>query len=200
MITVDSALVAAQVNVRVDLSHAWIGDLAIDLASPTGTSLSLHTNAGGEANDIRVTYSDDGVANGASPYDFGCFMQPSAGVMADLAGPAQGEWILTLTDTYPAADDGLLEQWCVRVFDTLPFKAHRGFLITGNYLFCRSCAIFGLTSMALWIPLRTLPESLGSCAWFNVVCSQGKRNQERNPPVAWFYPGVLSLFLCIIRV
>ena len=47
------------VSVSVDISHTYIGDLQVELRSPTGQVAILHDNTGGSANDINKTYSVD---------------------------------------------------------------------------------------------------------------------------------------------
>ena len=55
-ITVDRSGTATSVSVAVDISHTYIGDLVVDLTAPDGTSQTLHSRAGGSANDIDQTY------------------------------------------------------------------------------------------------------------------------------------------------
>ncbi|MFQ5653908.1 MAG: proprotein convertase P-domain-containing protein [Planctomycetota bacterium] len=107
-------------NVLVRISHTFVGDLEIDLESPALTSIRLHDGAGGTDDDIDAIYNDLGVTNGSLPYDCGCWMQPSGpGALADYAGESsEGIWTLTVVDTF-AGDDGTLDEWCVRVFDSI---------------------------------------------------------------------------------
>lgn len=108
------------VTVRVQLAHTWIADIEMDVTSPAATTVRLHAQGGGEADDIDLIYADFGVDNGAAPYNYGCFMKPSGpGAMADFAGEATvGAWNLTITDVFPAEDNGTLHRWCVRTYST----------------------------------------------------------------------------------
>ncbi|ACJ29867.1 Peptidase S8 and S53, subtilisin, kexin, sedolisin:Proprotein convertase, P:Protease-associated PA:Peptidase, archaeal and bacterial:Proteinase inhibitor I9, subtilisin propeptide [Shewanella piezotolerans WP3] len=47
------------VTVKVNISHTYIGDLQVELHSPTGQIAILHDNTGGSANDIVKTYTVD---------------------------------------------------------------------------------------------------------------------------------------------
>ncbi|WP_144212987.1 S8 family serine peptidase [Shewanella donghaensis] len=47
------------VTVKVNISHTYIGDLQVELHSPTGQIAVLHDNTGGSANDINKTYTVD---------------------------------------------------------------------------------------------------------------------------------------------
>ncbi len=47
------------VSVAVDISHTYIGDLQVELHSPSGQVAILHDNTGGSANDINKTYTVD---------------------------------------------------------------------------------------------------------------------------------------------
>ncbi|BAJ02891.1 S8 family serine peptidase [Shewanella violacea] len=53
--TGDSGTVAVKVNI----SHTYIGDLRIELHSPTGQLTVLHDNTGGSSNDVVQTYNVD---------------------------------------------------------------------------------------------------------------------------------------------
>ena len=45
------------VEVSVDITHTWIGDLRINLVSPAGTDVILHDGSGGSADDVVKTYT-----------------------------------------------------------------------------------------------------------------------------------------------
>lgn len=47
------------VSVKIDISHTYIGDLQVELHSPSGQVAVLHDNSGGSANDIVKTYTVD---------------------------------------------------------------------------------------------------------------------------------------------
>ncbi|PKG58222.1 S8 family serine peptidase [Shewanella sp. GutDb-MelDb] len=47
------------VTIKVNISHTYIGDLQVELHSPTGQVAILHDNTGGSANDIVKTYTVD---------------------------------------------------------------------------------------------------------------------------------------------
>ncbi|MCI0634567.1 MAG: proprotein convertase P-domain-containing protein, partial [Actinobacteria bacterium] len=115
-------LVLEMVQVRVDITHTWIGDLEVHIASPLGVEVRLHDHQGDESNDLHVTYADGGVANdGATPYTCRCTMQPSGpGSLADLVpGSPAGIWTLTVADT-AVGDDGSLDAWCLRLLEASP--------------------------------------------------------------------------------
>ena len=47
------------VTVKVNISHTYIGDLQVELHSPSGQVAVLHDNTGGSANDIVKTFTVD---------------------------------------------------------------------------------------------------------------------------------------------
>ncbi|MCA8961581.1 MAG: proprotein convertase P-domain-containing protein, partial [Planctomycetes bacterium] len=117
-IEVEDPLVIADVNALVQISHPFIGDLHIELASPYGTTVVLHDAAGGAAGGLFLIYDDDGVPPGGAPYDSGLAMQPAGpGTLSDLAGVGAGEWTLTVTDLVPDNNDGVLVNWCLTFSD-----------------------------------------------------------------------------------
>ena len=118
-IQINDNLNIEDLHVRVDISHGFVADLLVDLNSPTGTTLRLHDGLGGDLDDLRVIFSDDGVANGAVTYDFGCYMQPSNGLLSVFSGQnTQGVWTLNVEDDFPANSDGVLNSWCLRFFNS----------------------------------------------------------------------------------
>jgi len=86
------------VSVNLEIEHSFIGDLRVDLVSPSGQIVRLHNQEGGSNNDIRRTY-DAGTT-------------PS---LVDLAGESmQGGWQLRVRDL-AARDTGRLLSWTITV-------------------------------------------------------------------------------------
>ncbi len=85
-------------DVEVDISHTWIGDLQVALISPSGEEVILHNNTGKSRHDIKKTYSsrtDD--------------------MLRPLIGTAtKGEWTLRVTDSADE-DTGILNMWNLTV-------------------------------------------------------------------------------------
>jgi subtilisin-like proprotein convertase family protein len=107
------------VNVRIgNLTHTWVGDLKLELTSPTGTIVVLADRPGGTANsgdNFTGTVFDDGasVAIGAgstaAPYT-GSF-RPQADQLSRFDGESQqGTWTLKVSDL-AGADTGNLNAW-----------------------------------------------------------------------------------------
>ncbi|MEM7166375.1 MAG: DUF1800 family protein [Planctomycetota bacterium] len=121
-ISVTTAITIAEAQVYVDVAHEWVGDVVCDVMSPLGTTVRLHDGGGGNAQDLRLLFSDAGVANGSAPYNYGCDMQASGpGALADFDGQTSaGTWTLTLLDNYPTEDDGSFDSWCLRAFAAVP--------------------------------------------------------------------------------
>ena len=93
-----SAATIGSVEVSVDISHTWIGDLRVSVRSPSGTEAILHDGAGGAADNIVKTFT----AANAPP-------------LAALAGqPAGGTWQLNVVDR-SAQDEGKLNEWKVSI-------------------------------------------------------------------------------------
>jgi subtilisin-like proprotein convertase family protein len=86
------------VEVSVDITHTWIGDLRVSVRSPSGTEAVLHDGTGGSADNVVRTYT----AANAPP-------------LAALAGqPAGGTWQLNVVDR-AAQDEGKLNAWKVLI-------------------------------------------------------------------------------------
>jgi len=76
------------IYVKVDITHTYQGDLAIQLVHPDGTVVALHSNVGGSADNVNEVFK-----------------------VTALAGkPASGAWTLRVQDTVNL-DVGTLNAW-----------------------------------------------------------------------------------------
>ncbi len=89
----------ADVDVSLDITHTFIGDLRVVLTNPVGVSVTLHDRTGGSSDDIVVTY-DSSAQDADGP-----------GSLDDFAGASSaGEWTLTVSDL-AGGDEGTLNGW-----------------------------------------------------------------------------------------
>jgi len=111
--------VIADLDVAVDISMGFIGDLVIDVISPSGTAVRLHNENGGANDDIIATFDDEGATNGTVPFNENLPIQPSGpGTMADFDGEnSDGLWALSIVDVFltPGSGtvSGTLNSWSV---------------------------------------------------------------------------------------
>lgn len=97
-LTAASARTVDDIEVMVDISHTYIGDLRVSLLSPAGTQVVLHDRTGGHADNINKTYT-----------------RATTPDLATLAGqPIAGDWRLHVSD-HEAADTGKVNSWKVRI-------------------------------------------------------------------------------------
>jgi subtilisin-like proprotein convertase family protein len=88
----------ADLEVALDITHSYIGDLRIALVAPDGTSVALHERAGGSADNLVVRWT-----------------AASLPALATLRGKAAaGTWRLRVVDA-EAIDEGKLNRWGLRV-------------------------------------------------------------------------------------
>lgn len=93
-IVIDNEGMIRQIAVTLDISHTYIGDLRLELKSPSGHTINLHNRAGGNSDNLLKTYSSS--TNGA---------------LAELIGEqSNGTWILSVSDL-AGADIGTLNSW-----------------------------------------------------------------------------------------
>ena len=86
------------VEVSVDITHSYIGDLQVTFVSPTGTAVVLHKGGGGSADNIIKTYTP-----------------ATVGGLQSLRGEViQGAWLLKVADV-AGADVGKLNWWGVKI-------------------------------------------------------------------------------------
>lgn len=118
---VTDPLTIGDLQVSVDITHTFIGDLSVSITSPGGTTVVLHEQNGGFEENIDLTYWQFGVPNGSDVYSCGCFMEPAGpGVLTDFVGGSTvGTWTLLVVDSF-AGDSGVLNEWCLRAFEDTP--------------------------------------------------------------------------------
>lgn len=97
-ISISEAGAVTGLEVQVDISHSWIGDLEVTLISPAGSRMLLHNRSGGGADNIRKTYTlVDTLALGAA-----------------LGQAASGTWLLQVADR-ASRDLGTLNRWSLKL-------------------------------------------------------------------------------------
>ena len=95
------------VQVYVDITHTWIGDLIVEVTSPGGTTVRLHNRSGVSADNIIGTYGLDLTVDGPGSLD-------------DFIGELSlGDWTLFVSDNM-GLDVGTLNEWCVGVWGHTP--------------------------------------------------------------------------------
>lgn len=102
-------------NVYIDLDHAWVGDLRLTLESPAGTSVDLIASGKcGNAQDLRVEFDDSGIDGfiGVVCPLTDLFAIPDEDLSAFIGEPLEGTWTLSITDVFPE-DNGVLNSWCL---------------------------------------------------------------------------------------
>ncbi len=115
-IDVTDAYCVGDVNVDMDITHTYIGDLTLDLTSPGGVTVRLHNRTGGTEEDIVTTYDEEGGT-----------MPDGPGSLADFNyGGVTGIWTLTVED-HAGGDTGTLNGWVLGIVppgDPCPPVAH----------------------------------------------------------------------------
>jgi subtilisin-like proprotein convertase family protein len=129
-INVASAGLVSDVNVKINITHTYDGDLDIFLIGPNGTRVELTTdNGNAQANFVNTVFDDQAATSitaGAGPFT-GSF-RPE-GLLSTLNGiPANGNWTLEITDD-ANLDSGILQNWSLTI--TNPSGAYQ----------CTSCSL-----------------------------------------------------------
>ncbi len=97
-ITLTAPGIVRRAKVSVDIAHPFIGDLVVELFSPSGRRAVLHMRQGGSQDDLVVVYDSD-----------------RPGELGTIVGqPMQGTWILRVFDR-AAVDLGKLRAWSIEL-------------------------------------------------------------------------------------
>jgi len=95
------------VEVYINITHTYIGDLIVEVTSPEGTTVRLHNRSGGSADNIIGWYDSELTVDGP-------------GALTDFTGESTvGEWTLWVSDN-AGADLGTLNEWCVETLVGAP--------------------------------------------------------------------------------
>jgi subtilisin-like proprotein convertase family protein len=121
-ITVADDFDITDLNVNLDITHTWVGDLIVTLESPAGTTAVLidrmGTTSGGvgcSSNDLMITLDDEA----ATPIEDECQPGPPAAsgsftpnnpLSAFDGESSMGDWTLTVSDN-AGGDTGTLNTW-----------------------------------------------------------------------------------------
>ncbi|MGV8832261.1 MAG: DUF5801 repeats-in-toxin domain-containing protein [Devosia sp.] len=107
----------ADLNVTLDLSHSWLGDLEVSLIAPDGTRISLLSEDGWYSVAGEMTFDDEAASDVYSGEDTGWVgtWRPTADSLADFDGKDMaGTWMLEIKDGYEL-DTGTLRSWSLEI-------------------------------------------------------------------------------------
>lgn len=95
-------------EVSLNITHTWIGDLTVALIHPDGTAVILHNQSGGGADNIVTTYPT--------------LTAPAESLDAFRGKPLGGPWTLWVSDAW-ALDTGRLVSWGLKITRETPLVA-----------------------------------------------------------------------------
>ncbi len=93
--------VVKDIKVGVEISHTYIGDLQIDLTSPSGQRVTLFQFGEG-ANKINLRRTFDASS------------LPALATMTGTGQQISGDWVLRVIDN-AGEDEGTLEKWSIEL-------------------------------------------------------------------------------------
>ncbi|MCB0457059.1 MAG: proprotein convertase P-domain-containing protein, partial [Flavobacteriaceae bacterium] len=123
--TIDVAddFVITDLDVDLDISHTWVGDIIVSIQSPGGTSVTIVDQPGSPVTvdgcpgqNMVVTLDDEATLPiedecGAGVPSISGTFTPNNPLSAFDGESTLGTWTITVTDAFPALDDGVLNSW-----------------------------------------------------------------------------------------
>ncbi|MBK9018236.1 MAG: proprotein convertase P-domain-containing protein [Saprospiraceae bacterium] len=115
---------------NLGINHSWVGDLQVELTSPSGTTIELFAYPGGgqcSSDNVLVSLDDQATANNddllnmcnvTSPAIVGNF-QPQDALSSFNGEPIAGNWVLKVHDD-ANVDGGTLISWGLDLCSTIP--------------------------------------------------------------------------------
>jgi subtilisin-like proprotein convertase family protein len=108
--------IITNVKVRVNITHTWISDLTLELIGPTGVSVLLSVENGGDGDNYTNTVFDDlattNISNGSPPFT-GNF-KPQIPLSYFNNTESKGNWTLKIVDAEDG-DGGVLNNWSLEI-------------------------------------------------------------------------------------
>lgn len=106
------------VNVHVDITHPWVGDLLVGVQSPVPTLLNMvepYDPCQNEDADLIATFDDAGVVFSCNTTGDNLVMQSQQDLLSGFNGETtEGNWLLGVGD-FGAADIGTLNTWSIEI-------------------------------------------------------------------------------------
>lgn len=148
------------VNVTVNVTHTWDGDITLTLVGPTGTQVTLSAKHGSSGDNYTNTVFDDSattaIASGSPPYT-GTF-KPDSPLSALNGVTANGTWGLKVVDS-ASSDTGTITGWTLQ-------------LTAGSGDVCNDCAIVApaaeVTGQAWTTPAAQQWLPVANASFYNV--------------------------------
>lgn len=141
------------VNVTLNITHPWVGDLTITLTSPSGTEVILVSSRIDDGDNYTNTVFDDDATNTISssfaPYS-GSF-QPESNLSNFNSEFSNGNWELKVVDSGPV-DIGSLDSWSIEICGSPPLifsLPSTNFSLLINSETCRNSDNGGVTITAV---------------------------------------------------
>jgi len=110
-------VIVSDINVTINISHAWDSDLNISLRSPNGVTVDLSSGNGGAGDNYTDTVFDQEastIITAGSPPFTGSFV-PEGDLSTIYGDYAQGTWSLIVTDTFGPLDGGVINSFNLEV-------------------------------------------------------------------------------------
>jgi subtilisin-like proprotein convertase family protein len=123
----------SDVNIKLNITHTYDGDIEFYLISPAGTKVPLAVHVGSGGHNFTDTVFDDQaptiISAGTAP--FTATLEPM-GALSDFNGQSpNGVWTVSITDTGPG-DTGTLNSWSLTISTGEPVTITDA---RGNYQF-----------------------------------------------------------------
>jgi subtilisin-like proprotein convertase family protein len=116
-IEVVAAGIVTGIEVEVDISHTYRGDLRVALVPPSGNAIMLHDRVGGSAHDVKTIYTPEN--------------SPSLAELVRSQPTPRGNWALHVADL-ASADIGRLNRWRLRLEVAVPPNSESKVVVPSN--------------------------------------------------------------------
>ncbi len=115
-ISITQNKIITDLSLTVNITHPWVGDLTLELISPTGTTIVLATNLGDDGDGYTSTTFSDSATNsinlGIAPFSGSYTSQESLSTF--LNEESYGDWKLFVVDG-GAEDVGSIDSWSLNI-------------------------------------------------------------------------------------
>jgi subtilisin-like proprotein convertase family protein len=156
MMSVTDDFVITDLDVDLDITHTWVGDLQITLESPAGTQVLIFDGSadGCSGDNINVVFDDESpnalaCMTGADAFPLADYM-PSNALAAFDGESTLGDWIISIEDT-AGGDQGTLNTWTLNYSHDVTGSPYDVILdASGNATINTSDLLMGITEACGW--------------------------------------------------
>ncbi len=170
------------IQVTLDITHSYVGDLTAYLIGPSGKQVELFTQVGDQYDNLSNLTLDDTAARSIATLGLADLPYTGAwrpeGLLSDFNGEdAAGVWTLQIRDV-EFADEGTLNSWSLKITAGEVFRTTD---VDGNYTFADLPAgqyVIREEQKSGWVQIPPATTSIPGATWAELAVGRDDRRRR----------------------